>query len=100
MHYSAAFRPGSHGTLRVRYWWCGLESGGLTMIAKMDMEPLDEVRKGSGRVLSVYLDVDQSKAANLNRGFDTAFEARAKEIGRAFEEEYEQRDFEGCVDDV
>ncbi len=70
------------------------------MITKMDVEPLNDVRKGAGRVLSVYLGVDQSNAANINRGFVVAFESRIKEIGRTFEEEYEQRDFDGCVDEV
>jgi hypothetical protein len=48
----------------------------------------------------VYLDVDQSKAANLNRRFESAFEARIQLIGKRFEEEYEQSDFMRCVDDV
>jgi peptide subunit release factor 1 (eRF1) len=51
-------------------------------------------------VLSVYLDVDQSKAANLNRGFERAFESRIKTIARRFEEEYEAADFARCVDDI
>jgi peptide subunit release factor 1 (eRF1) len=45
----------------------------------------------------VYLDIDQSKAANINRGFETAFESRIKEISRTFEEEYEQQDFDACA---
>ena len=70
------------------------------MITKMDVSPLNDLGKGAGRVLSVYLDVDQSKAANLNRCFVTAFKARVQEIERTFEEEYEHRDFEGCAGEV
>jgi peptide subunit release factor 1 (eRF1) len=48
----------------------------------------------------VYLDIDQSNTANLNRKFETAFESKIKELGRTFDEEYEQRDFDGCVTEV
>ena len=65
-----------------------------------DLGDLPESRAGAGRVLSVYLDVDQAKAANLNRGFEGAFESRIKTVARGFEEEYEQRDFDRCADDV
>jgi peptide subunit release factor 1 (eRF1) len=54
----------------------------------------------AGRVLSVYLDVDQSKAANLNRGFDRAFEAKIQDIERTFGAEYERRDFGACLAEV
>lgn len=70
------------------------------MITKTDLEPFAEYKNAAGRVLSVYLDIDQSNAANINRGFETAFESKMKEIGRTFEEEYEQRDFDGCAADV
>ena len=52
-----------------------------------------------GRVLSVYLDVDQSNAENLNRNFEAVFESKIKEAER-LEEEYERRDFDGCVAEV
>src|SRR5438105_3323746 len=67
------------------------------MITKTELEVLNEYKAGAGRVLSIYLDVDQSNSANLNRKFEAAFEVRVKEIGRSFEEEYEQRDFEESV---
>ncbi len=67
------------------------------MITKTELEVLSEYKAGAGRALSIYLDVDQSNTANLNRKFEAAFDARIKEIGRSFEEEYEQRDFEECV---
>ena len=67
------------------------------MITKTDLEVLNDYRTATGHVLSVYLDVDQSNAANLNRKFEAAFEAKIQEIGRTFEEECERQDFEGCV---
>ena len=50
------------------------------MITKTDLQVLNDYKAETGRVLSVYLDVDQSKAANLNRKFEAAFEAKIKEI--------------------
>ena len=70
------------------------------MISKTDLAPVNEYKAETGRVLSTYLDVDQSNAANLNRKFELAFESKIKETGRSFEEEYEQRDFDGCVAEV
>ena len=70
------------------------------MISKADLEKVNEYKQAPGRVLSVYLDVDQSKASNLNRGFETAFEAKVQAIERVFEEEYEDRDFGSCVAQV
>jgi hypothetical protein len=72
----------------------------MSGITAKDLGELKESRTGAGRVLSVYLDVDQSKAANLNRRFVGAFESRIQLIGRRFEEEYEQSDFTRCVDDI
>jgi peptide subunit release factor 1 (eRF1) len=72
----------------------------MSRITSKDLGDLQEVREGAGRVLSVYLDVDQSRAANLNRGFQRAFESRIKIISQRFEEEYEQSDFARCVDDI
>jgi hypothetical protein len=72
----------------------------MSRITAKDLGELKESRTGAGRVLSVYLDVDQSKAANLNRRFVGAFESRIQLIGRRFEEEYEQSDFTRCVDDI
>ena len=69
------------------------------MITKTDLDALNDHNSANDRVLSVYLDVDQSNTANLNRKFETAFEARIKEIGRMFEDN-EQRDFEECVNEA
>ena len=52
------------------------------MITKTDLEVLNNYTGDIGRVLSVYLDVDQSNAANLNRKFEAAFEAKIKAISR------------------
>jgi peptide chain release factor subunit 1 len=72
----------------------------MSRITAKDLGELRESRTGAGKVLSVYLDVDQSKAANLNRRFEGAFESQIQLIGRKFEEECEQSDFMRCVDDV
>ena len=72
----------------------------MSRITTKDLGDLRESRAGAGRVLSVYLDVDQSKAANLNRRFEGAFESRIQLIAGKFEEEYEQSDFLRCVGDV
>jgi peptide subunit release factor 1 (eRF1) len=47
-------------------------------ISRTELESLIE-RKESG-VLSVYLEVDQSRAVNLNRGFTAAFKNRLREL--------------------
>jgi peptide subunit release factor 1 (eRF1) len=70
----------------------------MSRITAKDLGDLRE--SGRGRVLSVYLDIDQSKAANLNRRFEGAFESRIQLIGKRFEEEYEQADFLRCALDV
>jgi peptide subunit release factor 1 (eRF1) len=72
----------------------------MSRITSKDLGDLPESRAGTGRVLSVYLDVDQSRAANLNRGFERAFELQVKTISRRFEEEYEAADFARCVEDI
>jgi hypothetical protein len=37
-----------------------------------------EVTRAAGNLLSVYLDVDQSKAINLNKGYERALAAKLK----------------------
>ena len=62
-----------------------------------DLSELEEYKVEAGKVLSVYLDIDQSRAANLNRGFEAAFDAKVQKIARTFDEEYEQRQpYFGC----
>ena len=70
------------------------------MISKTDVAPVNEYKKATGRVLSVYLDVDQSNASNLNRSFEAAFQAKVNVFARTFEQEYEHCDFETCVAEV
>ena len=65
-----------------------------------DLSELEEYKIEAGKVLSVYLDIDQSRAANLNRGFESAFHAKVQAIARIFDEEYEQCQFDACVEDV
>jgi hypothetical protein len=66
------------------------------VITKTDLQVLGNYRAGTGRVLSVYLDVDQSNASNLNRKFELAFEDKIKEIGVEFSDPLPP-DFEECV---
>jgi peptide chain release factor subunit 1 len=68
------------------------------MVTKTDLASLHEFEFSPGRVLSVYLDVDQSKAANLNRGFEAALERELQAISRTFDDESALRDFESCAD--
>jgi peptide subunit release factor 1 (eRF1) len=64
------------------------------VITKSDLEVLNGYKTETGRVLSVYLDVDQSRAANLNRKFELAFEAKVKEMGKS------EQDFQECADEA
>ena len=67
------------------------------MITKTDLAVLNEYKAAAGRVLSVYLDVDQSNASNLNREFEAAFEAKIKETGGVLAAGDEREDFARCV---
>jgi len=52
------------------------------MITYSDIRQLKEIAdRGANHFLSVYLNVDQSQASNLNRGFITALEDQFKLIG-------------------
>jgi peptide subunit release factor 1 (eRF1) len=56
------------------------------MIARAEIDRLLEYRPAPDRsVLSVYLDVDQSKAANLNREFEAALKTRLRGIETSLE---------------
>jgi len=70
------------------------------MISKTDLAPITEFKSAKGRVLSVYLDVDQAHAENLNRKFELAFDSAIKQASRLFEQDYEEGDYAGCIDDV
>lgn len=64
------------------------------MISKTDLENLIEREvKPSSPVLSVYLDVDQSRASNLNREFEAALKNMRRSIERQLGGERERREF-------
>jgi peptide chain release factor subunit 1 len=64
------------------------------MISKQDLENLLERPGQPGSpVLSVYLDVDQSRAANLNRGFETALKSMLRSIEQQLAAERERAEF-------
>jgi peptide subunit release factor 1 (eRF1) len=65
-----------------------------------DLSELEGYEVEGGKVLSVYLDIDQSNAAKLNRGFEAAFHTKVQQIAKTFDEEYEQRQFAACAEDV
>jgi hypothetical protein len=65
-----------------------------------ELSELEGYKVDAGKVLSVYLDIDQSKAGNLNRGFEAAFHTKVQQIAETFDEEYEQRQFAACAEDV
>jgi len=57
-------------------------------------------RAVAAKVLSVYLDVDQSNVTNLNRSFESAFTAKVHAIEGTLSQEYEQRIFGACVSEI
>ncbi len=65
------------------------------MIARTDVRKLlDREPVPGSPVLSVYLDVEQSRAANLNRGFETALENMLRSIERRIEDRRQKEHFE------
>ncbi len=57
------------------------------MVSYADIERLRAyVPQGDGWVLSVYLDVDQSKASNLKRGFETVLQNLLREVEQGMDE--------------
>jgi peptide subunit release factor 1 (eRF1) len=63
------------------------------MINKTDLAGLNEFDGRSGQVLSIYLDIDQSNPANLNRGFELALRDQLRLIFESLTEETERHDF-------
>jgi peptide chain release factor subunit 1 len=55
------------------------------MLTRTDLQTLSEFRKANGKVLSVYLDIDQSKATNLNRGFERALQTELRSVENTLE---------------
>ncbi len=66
------------------------------MVNKTDLANLRDYDENNGRVLSIYLDVDQSNVSNLNRGFELALSDQLRLL-TSFEEESERRDFEASA---
>jgi peptide chain release factor subunit 1 len=64
------------------------------MITKAEMEILT-LREGTpGRpILSVYLDIDQSRDANRNRKFEVTLSNLLRELGQRFENQHEREEF-------
>jgi peptide subunit release factor 1 (eRF1) len=61
------------------------------MVSYADIEMVRAyVPQGDGWVLSVYLDVDQSKASNLKRGFETVLQNLLREVERGLDERARQ----------
>lgn len=64
------------------------------MLSRRDIEALIEREaKPESPVLSVYLDVDQSRAVNLNRGFEAALGNMLRSIERQLEETEQREKF-------
>lgn len=64
------------------------------MISRQDLKALlCHDRTNGEKVLSVYLDVDQARAVNLNRGFEAAFKSLVKGVEKGLEES-ERKAFE------
>ncbi len=63
-------------------------------IARAELEDLiHRDVQPDGRVLSVYLNVDQSQAANLNRGFTAALKAQLRQIEQQLDDDKLRREF-------
>jgi hypothetical protein len=64
----------------------------------MSAQPLRPgVTDATGNVLSVYLNVDQSKANNLNRGYENALMSDLKIIGDRLSQNFDLRDFHAAA---
>jgi len=58
------------------------------MISRQDLKQLLSIQGTNGnRVLSVYLDIDQGRAVNLNRGFEAAFKSLVQGVERGLTEQ-------------
>ncbi|HXH10745.1 MAG TPA: hypothetical protein VNP04_13410 [Alphaproteobacteria bacterium] len=66
----------------------------MVIISRQDIDALVEREAIPGSpVLSVYLDVNQSKPANLNRGFETALDNMLRSIAQQLGNEQERQEF-------
>jgi peptide chain release factor subunit 1 len=64
------------------------------MVTKADLASLSAYETTTGHVLSVYLDVDQSKPGNLNRGFECALESELRAKAGTLPDLVELQEFE------
>jgi hypothetical protein len=55
------------------------------------------ITNATGNLLSVYLDTDQSKAANLNKGHERALAAKLKGISEGLAQNVERKEFDAAA---
>jgi hypothetical protein len=67
----------------------------MATITAQSLRP--DVTNSKANVLSVYIDVDQSKAANLNRGYATALESSLKRISAGLAQNVERKEFDAAA---
>jgi peptide chain release factor subunit 1 len=70
------------------------------MISGQDVRELIGYAAKSGGVLSVYLNVDQSQAVNLNRGFEAALKNLLRNLEDKLEEKEQTKDFSSACERV
>jgi len=67
------------------------------MVTKNELQDLRSYQSGANYVLSIYLDTDQSKVANLNRGFEAALKAELKNAEARIQDPAEKAIFNGLM---
>ena len=68
------------------------------MITRQELrELLSQTPKSEGSILSLYLNVDQSRSSNLNRGFEAAFRSLVQAYDRVAGNNGDQRSFHRAV---
>lgn len=71
------------------------------MISKLDLENLLRYEgKPESPVISVYLNVDQSRAANLNRGFEVVLKNMLRSMEQQLDDEHKRREFAADAESV
>jgi len=65
---------------------------------KTTAQPLQfAIANATGNILSVYLDVDQSKSVNLNNGHETALASELKSISEGLAHNVERKEFDAAA---
>src|SRR5687768_1978751 len=67
------------------------------MLTKTDLQSLRKYRAISGMVLSLYVNQDQSNAANLNRGFERSVDSALRAACPTIEGD-RRLEFEACAE--